>query len=138
MSGRDGQFFPDLFLLFRAVVGSIARRVLVVKSSRSLCAVRRLSPTPGDTLPASPLLGYKITGIISLQVIKRSYTTARQYRSLACTLMKNTAVHAFFFLLPSRRFLSYSLYRDYGLDFGKMNRCENIMQSVTCFFFFQV
>ena len=63
MGGRDGQFFPNLFLLFRAVVGSIARRVLVVKSSRSLCAVRRLSPTPGDTLPASPLFGSKITPV---------------------------------------------------------------------------
>ena len=63
MSGRDGQFFPDLFLLFRAVVGSIARRVLVVKSSRSLCAVRRLFPTPGDTLPASPPLTSNITPV---------------------------------------------------------------------------
>ena len=61
MSGRDGQFFPDLFLLFRAVVGSIARRVLVVKSSRSLCAVRKRFPAPGDTLHASPLLGSKST-----------------------------------------------------------------------------
>ena len=63
MGGRDGQFFLNLFLLFRAVVGSIARRVLVVKSSRSLCTVRRLFPTPGDTLPASPLLGSKITPV---------------------------------------------------------------------------
>ena len=61
MGGRDGQFSPNLVLLFRAVVGSIARRVLVVKSSRSFCTVRRLFPTPGDTLPASPLIGFKIT-----------------------------------------------------------------------------
>ena len=60
MGGRDGQFFPNLFLLFRAVVGSIARRVLVVKSYRYLCTVRRLFPTPGDTLPASRPLGSKI------------------------------------------------------------------------------
>jgi len=63
MGGRDGQFFPNLFLLFRAVVGSIARRVLVVKSSRSLCTVRRLFSTPGDTLPASPILGSKLTPV---------------------------------------------------------------------------
>ena len=63
MGGRDGQFFPNLFLLFRAVVGSIAGRVLVVKSSRSLCTVRRLLTKPGDTLPASPLLGSKITPV---------------------------------------------------------------------------
>ena len=63
MGGRDGQFFPNLFLLFRAVVGSIARRVLVVKSSRSLCTVRRLFPTPGDTLSASPLLESKISRV---------------------------------------------------------------------------
>ena len=63
MGGRDREFFPNLFLLFRAVVGSIARRLLVVKSSRSLCTVRRLFPTPVDTLPASPLLGSKITPV---------------------------------------------------------------------------
>ena len=66
MGGRDGQFFPNnLFLLFRAVVGSIARRVcfFVVKSSRSLCTDRRLFPTPGDTLPASLPLGSKITPV---------------------------------------------------------------------------
>ena len=65
MGGRDGQFFPNLFLLFRAVVGSIARRVLVVESSRSLslCTFRRLFPTPGDTLPAYPLLASKNTQV---------------------------------------------------------------------------
>ena len=63
MGGRDGQFFPNLFLLFRADVESIARRVLVVKSSRSLGAVRRLLSTPGDTLPASPPFGSKITSV---------------------------------------------------------------------------
>ena len=60
MGGRDGQLFPNPFLLFRAVVGSIARRVVVVKSSHSLCTARRLFSTPGDTLPASPPLGSKI------------------------------------------------------------------------------
>ena len=59
----DGQFFPNLFLLFRAVVGSIARRVLVVQSSRSLCSVLRLFSTLGDTLPVSPPLGSKITPV---------------------------------------------------------------------------
>ena len=61
MGGRDCQFFAILFQLFRAVGGSIARRMLVVKSSRSLCTVRRLFPTPGDTLHVSPPLGSKIT-----------------------------------------------------------------------------
>ena len=59
-------FSPNLFLLFRAVVGSIGRRVLVVKSSRSLCTFRRLFLTPGDTLPASPLLGSKTTPVTSV------------------------------------------------------------------------
>ena len=35
----------------------------VVKSSRSLCTVRRLFATPGDTLPASLPLGSKITPV---------------------------------------------------------------------------
>ena len=63
MGGRDGQFSSNLFLLFRAVSGWIARRVLVVKPSRSLCTVWRLFPTPGDALLASPPLGPKITPV---------------------------------------------------------------------------
>ena len=55
--------FPNVFILFRAVVGSIARRVLVVQSSRSLCSVLRLFSTLGDTLPVSPPLGSKITPV---------------------------------------------------------------------------
>ena len=63
MGRRVGQFFPNLFLLFRAVVGLIANRVLVVKSSRSLCTVLILVTTPGDTLPVSPPLGSEVTSV---------------------------------------------------------------------------
>ena len=73
MGGRDGQFFPNLFLFFRAIVGSIARRVFVVKSSRSLCTVRRPFPTPGETLPASPPLGSKITLLVTFRRRINSY-----------------------------------------------------------------
>ena len=47
MGGRDGRFFPNLFLLPRAVIESVARRVIIAESSCSLCTVRRRFPTTG-------------------------------------------------------------------------------------------
>ena len=41
-----GRLFPSVFVLFRAVVGSVEKRVLVVESSRSLYTVRTLNPHP--------------------------------------------------------------------------------------------
>ena len=111
MGGRDGQFSSNLFLLFRAAVGSIARRVLVVKSSRSLCTVRRLFPTPGDALHAPLLLESKITPVtfrrrinsyivgINEVSLQRHEITPELVVSFCSSL--NTVAHLYLTILPS-------------------------------------
>ena len=106
-------FFPNFFILLRAVAGSIARRVLLVKSSRSLCTVRRLFSRPGGTLPASPPLGSKITPITFRRRIN-SYIVGINEASLL--RHEITPILVVSFHLPQRRCIFVSYYPFRGLS----------------------
>ena len=106
--------------------------MLVVKSSRSLCTVRRLFLTPGDTLPASPLLGSKMTAVfIVLQLYVVSSVAVCVALLRPTSSLYGQAYRPKFVKHP----MSTPFFRDRSRNFGArllhMNPCQAVDECFT-------